>query len=408
MYASEPLRIGVITDLHYLSPKLMEEGSVLDKYVASSARTVQYTPAVLDKVFDYYAGDASNNRKHDVLLITGDLTKDGERQSHIDLANRLKTLREQGMRIYVIPGNHDINMPSSVGYKADSTYRTPNISPSDFTEIYKDCGYSSAIKRDTASLSYLSELCPAQDSSPATWLLAIDAARYNEYKTTSISGGRIPAATERWITDILDEAQQKHITVIGMMHWGLVEHIMHQNDFFPNYLINDNQRLAGLFADKGMKVIFTGHFHTNDISLFTSPSGNQIYDIETGTLSSYPYTYRSILYSPHRMEISTLNVESVPQNKNMMQESKEQLQKLTERLSLAMLHRKGMGEGKVSQLMAKVMADIFIMHAAGDEKMTDQLKTDIEELAHEMDAPMLWDDIQLDYPPADNNLTIRF
>ena len=59
-----------------------------------------------------------------------------------------------------------------------------------------------------------------------------------------------------------------------MMHWGFAEHIMYQSSFFKDYLVDDYQRLANLFADNGIKAIFTGHFHSNDITAFTSEKGN--------------------------------------------------------------------------------------------------------------------------------------
>lgn len=272
-YASEPIRIGVITDTHYLSEKLMDNGTALQQYIKSSGKNIKATPVVLDKVLnDYLKSDI------EVLFVCGDITKDGERQSHLDFIEKLKPLQARGVKVYVIPGNHDINMPNAVGYKGNKTYKVPNITPSEFLGLYADCGYKEALKRDTTSLSYVVRL------NDNTWLLAIDAGRYNEYKTSSISGGKVKATTERWMMDVLSEAKSNNIQVVGMMHWGLTEHIMYQSMFFKDYLVNDWQRLANLFADNGMKVIFTGHFHSNDISLFTSDKGNKIYDIETGTL----------------------------------------------------------------------------------------------------------------------------
>lgn len=405
LQASQPLKIGIITDLHYLSEQLMGEGKALDKYMDSSGRTIRYTPALIDKIFDGYENDSPI----DVLLVTGDLTKDGERQSHIDLAEKLKKLKDCGIRVYVIPGNHDINMPASVGFKGDNTYRTDNISAEQFAHIYNDFGYASAIKRDSASLSYVVQLGNNDGDNEKVWLLAIDAARYDEYTTTSITGGHIKPVTEQWIIDILREAKSQNIKVLGMMHWGLVEHMPYQSTFFPQYLIDDHMRLASLLADEGLRVLFTGHFHTNDVTAYTSLDGNTIYDVETGTLSSYPYSYRfADLYSD-RIEISTRNIYSVPANPHLFDQSRIQLQSLTERIGLSMLRRYGFDTSDdVSKSLAKVIAEIFIIHAFGDEVMTSQLRSKLEALSENMDVPIGLKDMELDFPPADNNLTIRF
>ncbi len=259
--ATEPIKLGVITDTHYLSEKLMDGGYAVENYVYQTGRNIHDAPAILDQVLDNYLQSGIQ-----VLLVCGDMTKDGEKQSHIDFAKKLKPLQEKGIRVYVIPGNHDINMANAVEFKGNKAFPTPGISPDEFANIYNDCGYKDAIDRDQASLSYVAGL------NDSTWLLAIDAARYQEYKTGSITAGRILPQTEQWIVEILDTARSRGVQVIGMMHWGLTEHIVYQASSFKDYLVADWQRLASLFADKGMKAIFTGHFHSNDISMFTSES----------------------------------------------------------------------------------------------------------------------------------------
>jgi hypothetical protein len=194
-----------------------------------------------------------------------------------------------------------------------------------------------------------------------------------------------------------------------MMHWGLVEHIIYQSTFFEDYLVDDRQRLAPLFADKGMKAIFTGHFHANDITAFTSDNGNTIYDIETGTLCSYPFSYRFIDYYPTNMNISTFNVESIPQNLTLLADDKKRMEELSEKSAVSKIKNMGFGlpDPLVSQ-MAKVIGQVFVLHAYGDEKMTDDMRKSIQQLSIVLDSPVDMDDFQLDFFPADNNVTITF
>ncbi|MBK5720058.1 metallophosphoesterase [Dysgonomonas sp. Marseille-P4677] len=398
LQANEPIKIGVISDTHFLSEKLMDDGYAIQDYLLNSGKNVKDVPAVLDKVLDDYLQSDIQ-----VLLVSGDMTKDGEKQSHIDFVERLKPLKEKGVKIFVIPGNHDVNMPNSIEFKGNKKLPVASVSVQEFTDIYSDCGYRNALHKDTASLSYVAQL------NSNTWLLAIDAARYREYKTGSISGGKISPSTELWINDRLKDAKEKNIQVIGMMHWGITEHIMYQSSFFKDYLIFDWQRLANLLADGGMKAIFTGHFHSNDISAFTSDKGNIIYDIETGTLSAYPFSYRFVEFSDKKMNIRTKNITSIANSPNLAKDDKIRMQILSEKQAKQKL--KGLGynlpDSTLSE-MANILSQIFVLHAYGDEKIDDNLKKAMEKLSMQLETPIDLMDMELDFPPADNDVEIIF
>lgn len=390
--------MGVITDIHYLSEQLMDDGEALEKYTALSGKNVKAIPEVLDKVLaDYLESEI------EVLLICGDMTKDGERQSHLDFVEKLKLLKEKGIRIFVVPGNHDINMPNAVGYKGNEMYKVDNISADDFEKIYGDCGYNKALSRDDSSLSYLAEL------DDKTWLLAIDAARYSEYERKSISSGRILPQTEEWIIDVLHEAKEKGIQVIGMMHWGLTEHIIYQSEFFEQYLVDDWWHFAKVFADNGMKAIFTGHFHSNDISAFISEDDNTIYDIETGTLSSFPFAYRYVDLYRDRMSIKTKNITEIPSNLNLSEEDRVRMKSLANRQAAAKLEG---GRFDLSPdllpIFSEILSQLFVLHLYGDEQLDGDLLDSVKRLSESMDAPFDANDVDLDFWPADNNVEIVF
>ena len=394
------IKLGIMSDPHYLSEKLMDNGQAMKNYENANGKRITDIPDVLDIVLDDYL-----NSDIEVLLIPGDLTKDGEKQSHLDFAKKLQPLKDKGIRIYVIPGNHDINVPNPVGFEKESTYPVENISPSDFTEIYGEFGYNIAIKKDTASLSYVAEL----DSD--TWLIAIAACLYKEYKDRTISKGRISSQTEQWILDVLTEAKSKKIQIVGMMHHGLVEHIAFQSTFFKDYLVEDWQRLAPLFADNGMKMIFTGHFHANDITEYTSGKGNKIYDIETGALASYPFAYRFAELTKDDIKISTKNVESTPNNPNLSEESKAQLRNIARAQAMSKVNNLGINiPDSIKNVLVDLAGDVFIMHLGGDEKMDDSLRNTFKILYQKIDSSesVPIDEFELDLYPADNNVEIVF
>lgn len=395
---SKTLKIGVISDLHYLSEQLMDTGSAVSKYDKGSGKAILEVPYVLEQVLNDYL-----NIGIDILFIPGDMTKDGEKQSHIDLVKKLRPLMNSGVRVFVIPGNHDITR-NALGYKGDNSYPVANIDAGEFARIYADCGYKDALKRDSESLSYLAEL------SSDTWLLAIDSNKYNEQKN-NISAGEISEATEKWLSEILNEAKQKNIQVIGMMHHGLVEHIMMQSVFFGDYIIKDWQRLAPLFADLGMKAIFTGHFHANDISEFVSQTGNKIYDIETGSLAVYPFPYRFVELNKKGLKISTKNITSTDRSPQLAMQNKILMQERARQIAHAKIQERNMQfPAKTLSLITDIIAKVFVMHLEGDEKIDEELRKSIMELSNELESPIDISDKELEFDlfPADNNVYIKF
>ncbi|MDU1906128.1 MAG: metallophosphoesterase [Dysgonomonas sp.] len=394
------LKMGIFSDPHYLSEQLMDKGIAIENYDKISGKAVREVPFVLQQVIDDYL-----TNDIEILLIPGDITKDGEKQSHMDFVKKLQPLLQKGVKVFVIPGNHDINIPKSLGYKGESTYPTENITPNEFADIYADCGYKDALKRDSASLSYIAEL------NDNTWLLAIDVSRYQEYTTRSISGGRLLPATEQWIKEVMEDARLANKQVIGMMHHGLVEHIMMQSSFFPEYIVEDWQRIASLFADLGVKAVFTGHFHANDITEFTSQSGNKIYDIETGSLSAYPFPYRYIEMNPDGLKITTKNITSTPSSPHLAEENKILMQEKARQIAKQKIHARGMNlpENTLS-LITDIISQVFVMHLEGDEVIDDNLRKSIQELSTELDSPIDASNqlFGIDLYPADNNVEIKF
>lgn len=395
--SQEPLKIAVISDTHYLSSKLALPGSALDKYEATTGRVINDLHAVLHKViFDLQSYNP------DILLIPGDITNHGERESHIDFVNIMKPLANNGTRIFVIPGNHDVNVPNSKKYEGDSSYPISSISAQEFAQLYAPYGYGDAVKRDASSLSYLAVI------NDSTWLLSIDSNRYEEYKTSSISGGRILPETMKWSLEILKEAASKDVLVMGMMHHGLVEHMPYQSVFFSDYLINDWKSNAQILADNGLKIIFTGHFHSNDITLLTSFKGNTIHDIETGSLSGYPFPYRLMTLQNKVLSIESKFVETIPGKPNLKGEYRQKTEEIARRSAQAKINSMSLlipldMKSAVIDLLVKMQ----ILHMGGDEKVDDEMLQLIKRINKLVGDPNAdFSSFDLDFPPADNTLEI--
>ena len=395
---SDDIKIAIITDVHFLSKKLALPGKALSAYENSTGRDIEDLHSVLNIVLNDLLKE-----EIDVLLITGDLSNHGEHQSHIDFIEKLKPLKEAGTRIFVTPGNHDINIPNSKQYIGDEATAVASVAAHEFEQLYDSFDFGEILYKDEASLSYLAAI------NKDTWLLSIDANRYDENKNNSITGGRIRNTTMLWAMQILQEAQEKGVRVLGMMHHGLVEHMPFQSAFFSDYLIEDWKNRADLLADAGLNIVFTGHFHSNDITLHKSPSGNILYDIETASLSQYPFAYRIMNLSDSSLSIDTKFVTSTPTNLNLELEYRNKLEALTNKVADNRLNNLGIPiPPNIKNVLREMIVKLYLAHVKGDEAADSELLEMIESFASLLGNEVQDEEYTFDFPPEDNKLIIEF
>ena len=284
--AAQQSQLMVISDPHVLAPSFAGDGPSSANLVASETKLVAESPAIVDVLLD-----SARRVRPAALLIAGDLTYNGERASHEWLADRLKSLRADGVPTFVVPGNHDVRNPHAVGGRT--------VTSDEFAAIYGDCGYVAAIERDTASLSYVAPL------SPGVTLLAIDSNRYDENrseawgdsKTVYRNAGRVKPATRRWAAAQIAEARSRGDRVVVMMHHHLLEHIDGQARLLPNYIVEDRDKVAEALA--GADIVLTGHLHITDavelpVGQRSTVDGQPLMDVATGSATTWPFPYRVI------------------------------------------------------------------------------------------------------------------
>ena len=95
------------------------------------------------------------SKKPQFVLISGDLTKDGEISSHELLQKRLYALKAQGIQTYVVPGNHDVNNSHARSFHGATTKQVKSAQREDFAKNL--CGFwlqSSDKKRSRFSKLY--------------------------------------------------------------------------------------------------------------------------------------------------------------------------------------------------------------------------------------------------------------
>ena len=401
-------KIFVFSDPHLLAPSLMTSGDPDEAYSEQGRKLIQESDAIMEAIVSQIiASDA------EIVLVPGDLTKDGTKASMEKFASYLEQLSANGIKVYVVPGNHDINNPQSNDYSSGAAVLSQNVSPAQFMQIFADMGYSDAIATDPHSLSYAAE--------PIDGLLIIgmDACRYddNENRPYSDVGATFKAETQQWIEDQIREAASEGKTVIGMMHHGLVEHFSGQklNPISSEYVVDNWQNVADNFADLGMKLVFTGHFHANDIVKRTSAEGF-IFDIETGSTITHPCPYRILtLTADEKLVITTDYVESINFDTGGLpfrEYSENYLLTGIDELAQNELLREEFGftEEQIEKL-TPIAASAIIAHYAGDEVMPADALEAINEMQNSGDQlqvllAAVLKSIYTDLPPADNNITI--
>ena len=294
------LRIAVMSDLHYLSPDMIADTEDFEHALNSDRKLLKESSAILNEMFERVRAD-----KPDILLVSGDLTKDGEQECHKALAKQLQQLQKDvpGLKVYVINGNHDIRNYNAKNFNTADGKAVPatRTEPEDFKRIY-DFVYSDptvlatftpAEGNKAGGLSYVAR--PVEGLT----VIAMDTCRYSS-DNTSIgddeheTSGAISADLEKWVIEQTAAAKARGDLVIGLEHHGLVPHFDMQPTILPMYLVNGYERIAQEYADAGMSAVFTGHMHAVDIAAMTTAAGNTFYDIETGSALTYPCPVRFV------------------------------------------------------------------------------------------------------------------
>jgi 3',5'-cyclic AMP phosphodiesterase CpdA len=372
------LKIAIVSDIHYMHPSLMinngAAGAAFQNYLNQDPKLVQYSDPIWRQVLAELKVE-----NPDVLLVPGDITKDGEKIGHQAMAAFFDELRSRGTRVYVVPGNHDINNAKAKIYDGDNDRPVDMTSPADFASIYGNFGYNEAIAKDPYSLSYVAEL------QPGLRIIAIDASKYEEYGPSGdVAAGRIKPETLTWILAQLAQAKQQNITVFGMMHHNLIEHYAGQSQLDPGYVIDDWQNVVNKLMDAGLKTIFTGHYHANDISSYAH-NGNELYDVETGSLVTAPIPYRIVTMKDNKLEVSSNTVKTIaatlPGNVSFPAYSNSFLSQHLDGYFNYYLSKMLGTEEPLTSFATPLFRNGIMAHFAGDEKMPPEQRKKIEELA---------------------------
>ncbi len=260
--------IYVCSDTHLLSNNILTDTALKEHYTSDGrvqAYDYELAEALVDKV---------NADKPEALIITGDLSYNGELDSHKELVKILDRVDKE-IKVLVIPGNHDTYILNGLVADCSTTDES-------FRELYENYGYTGAISYDSETLSYAYQL--ADDF--IALMLDTALCRYNEEESRNAVGGYVSYDTREWIEGILKDAEQKGQRVVCFTHHNVLDH---DTGFTSGYTLIDNELLVELLMKYNVALNFSGHLHIQNIAKETQDD-KTLYDIASSSILTYSNT----------------------------------------------------------------------------------------------------------------------
>ncbi|MCF8002109.1 MAG: metallophosphoesterase [Halanaerobiales bacterium] len=360
-YLSYPeTKFAVITDTHVFEIINNEKSSLYQKYGAEERKFLRLSTEILERTVE----EIIKMDNIDFVILTGDLTDSGDIKSHKTVAKILQRFPENGINIFIIPGNHDGFNTKNYNMKE---FSREIVTPKLFREIYNNFGYKQAIYKDNNSLSYVIE--PVKD----LWFLMIDSCIYNSKENYHVCNGRIRKNTRKWINDILNKASNDNKVVFGAIHHSILEHYKGQQKYFSNYIIDDFEKVSSDFAHQNLNIIFTGHHHAQDIVKKDFDNTSFIYDIETSSLIGYPNAFRVIKINNNEMIVNSRYIKKLPSfSDDFTKYTKKIVRDRVKSMALAKLKKFHLNSYSQEKISSKA-ADAIIAHYKGNEKAPTSL-----------------------------------
>lgn len=283
------LRFALASDLHYsATEEVLEKTNDDPIFWYANRRCAMENES--GWIIDEFLNQCAESDDVDFVLIAGDLANKGRTrpEDHYAVAEKLRAFEEKsGKQVYVINGNHD------AGENQETNFTL-------FKRIYADFGYDQALTMREDDCSYTADLGSKYR------LIALD----SNHRTKSTEDGMTKEKLS-WVKEQAELAKKDGRYPILMMHHNLLDHLPIQRVLSRNFIVKFHFTTAELFADWGIKTVFTGHEHCSDATVYTSALGNKIYDFTTTSLTMYPLEYRVMKFSDDEIRYEARSVDKI-------------------------------------------------------------------------------------------------
>lgn len=283
------MSFAIASDLHYSAPEEKLEKTNDDPLYWHAIRRCEMENET-GLIIDEFLNQCAESDDVDYVLISGDIANRGRTrpEDHLVVAQKLRDFeKKSGKQVYVINGNHDASEDQATTFAR-------------FKEIYAEFGYDHALTTRVDDCSYTADLGEKYR------LIALD----TNHKTKSTEDG-MTTEKLKWVKEQAELAKEDGRYPIVMMHHNLLDHLPVQRVLSRNFIVKFHFTTAELFADWGIKTVFTGHEHCSDATVYTSALGNKLYDFATTSLAMYPLEYRVVKYSDNEIKYESRSVDKI-------------------------------------------------------------------------------------------------
>ncbi len=290
------LKFYHLTDLHYYANEVIgSSGEAYKLKCDVDQKCMAESGAIVDAAFKNLCED----KEVDIVLISGDLTFDGEQQSHDELVKKLKKLKDNGKRVFTTFATHDFYMHARKYTDEEGETELPKYTRAELRKLYNDFGYSDAIAEHEGSYSYCVQL-----SDDVRMLALNDDGDFDEfcgYYNDLLF----------WIKEQVEDAKKAGCEIFAMTHHPVVEPSPVYPLFSHKAMLGGYEFTTPYLADLGIKYVFVGHTHIHDIDYIDTKNGNRLYQINTAALTAYPLAYRLAEFSDEGMDTKTIQIKEI-------------------------------------------------------------------------------------------------
>lgn len=357
-----PLTVYLASDLHYMSEIATDYGNAFETFEAKSdGKVIRYLPQILDALIE-----ETVSRKPDALILTGDITMNGELVNHLALAEKLTEVQESGVQVLIIPGNHDINNPNAAIYFGEKAEAAKNVTPEEFEAVYGRFGLDQAINRDDASLSYVYGL---RDD---VWLVLLDTAQYDP---RNLVEGMVRPETLKWLEENLKAAKERDVQVIVLGHHNLLSE---SRMFTTMCTLENSQEVVTLLETYETPLYISGHLHLQRVNQHKKGPGDTgygIYEIVSDALSIPPCQYGVLSwqengdldYKTRETDVEAWAVSHGVTDENLLNFSQYKARYIRELIGEQIKGEAKQVREQTAEDMARIYADVYADYCAGVE-----------------------------------------
>jgi 3',5'-cyclic AMP phosphodiesterase CpdA len=265
----------LLTDTHYVSKNNWVEGKPFNDREKSDYIALKLSPEILDTFIDKIIADTET----DTVIFTGDNVNNGDMASHAEFRQRLDTLVAAGKKVYVTTATHDYcgegddeNIFHACRYTETGTEPIDYMRKAGLFDYYKAYGPEQALSVHDESGSYSVQL------GEGVRLVMINDNGNGRSHCGLFDDGH------KWLREQIHEAKSAGDYILLAVHhpvlppWETYRHLM-DFEVYGGY-----EELKSMMCEEGVRVVFTGHTHVQNIRKYTDPQGRYFYDVSTISL----------------------------------------------------------------------------------------------------------------------------